>query len=88
MSFKAIAQGFPVLDEVPKYFPNFPYVTWAARPAWAKDHSDLVIAFIKAQQQGQLQPRDPDDDQSRDAMPNGRTRSWGDNGAPRRECGG
>ncbi len=51
MSFKAIAQGFPVLDEVPKYFPNFPYVTWAVRPAWAKDHPDLVIAFIKSQLQ-------------------------------------
>ena len=51
MSFKAIAQGFPVLDEVPKYFPNFPYVTWAVRPVWAKEHSDLVVAFIKAQLQ-------------------------------------
>lgn len=51
MSFRAIAQGFPVLDEVPKYFPNFPYVTWAVRPAWAKEHPDLLIGFIKAQLQ-------------------------------------
>jgi NitT/TauT family transport system substrate-binding protein len=59
MSFKAIAQGFPVLDEVPKYFPNFPYVTWAVRPAWAKDHADLVVRFIKSQLQAARWLEDP-----------------------------
>jgi ABC-type nitrate/sulfonate/bicarbonate transport system substrate-binding protein len=59
MSFKAIAQGFPVLDEVPKYFPNFPYVTWAVRPAWAKDHAEVVVSFIKAELQAARWLNDP-----------------------------
>lgn len=58
-SFKAIAAGFPVIDEVPKYFPAFPYVTWAVRPAWAKEHSDLVISFITAELQAQRWLADP-----------------------------
>ena len=59
MSFKAIAQGFPVLDEVPKYFPNFPYVTWAVRPAWAKDHTDLLVRFIRSELQAARWLYDP-----------------------------
>lgn len=49
--FRATAEGFPLLDNVPKYFPNFPYITWSVRPAWAKDHADLLVSFIKAQLQ-------------------------------------
>lgn len=47
--FHAATEGYPVIDDVPKYFPGFPYTTWAVRPAWAKDHPDLVVAFVKAQ---------------------------------------
>lgn len=58
-SFRAISAGFPVLDQVPKYFPNFPYVAWAVRPAWAKDHADLVVAFIKSELQAARWLADP-----------------------------
>ena len=57
--FRAAAEGYPVIDNVPKYFPNFPYVTWAVRPAWAKDHPDLVVSFIKAQLQAARWLYDP-----------------------------
>jgi NitT/TauT family transport system substrate-binding protein len=49
--FRAIADGYPVIDQVPKYFPNFPYITWSVRSAWAKDHADLIVRFIRAQLQ-------------------------------------
>lgn len=58
-SFRAISQGFPVLDEVPKYFPDFPYITWAVRPAWAKDHADVVVAFVKAELEAARWLNDP-----------------------------
>lgn len=58
-SFRAISAGFPVLDEVPKYFPNFPYITWAVRPSWAKDHADLLVAFIKSELQAARWLADP-----------------------------
>jgi NitT/TauT family transport system substrate-binding protein len=57
--FHAATEGYPVIDEVPKYFPGFPYTTWAARPAWAKDHADLVVAFVKAQLQAARWLYDP-----------------------------
>jgi NitT/TauT family transport system substrate-binding protein len=47
--FRATAEGYPVIDAVPKYFPAFPYITWAVRPVWAKDHADLLVSFIKAE---------------------------------------
>lgn len=52
-SFRAAGQGFPVLDEVSKYFPNFPFTTWAVRSAWLRDreHVDLAQRFIRAQLQ-------------------------------------
>jgi NitT/TauT family transport system substrate-binding protein len=50
-SFRAISAGFPVLDDVPKYFPHFPYIAWAVRPSWAKDHADLVVAFVRSELQ-------------------------------------
>jgi NitT/TauT family transport system substrate-binding protein len=57
--FRAAAQGYPVIDAVPKYFPNFPYITWSVRPAWAKDHSDVLVSFIKAQLQATRWLYDP-----------------------------
>lgn len=57
--FRAIAEGYPVIDNVPKYFPNFPYVTWAVRPAWAKEHADLLVSFIKAELQAARWLYDP-----------------------------
>ena len=59
-SFRAISAGFPVLDEVPKYFPNFPYITWVAvRPTWARDPADLLGAFLKSELQAARGLADP-----------------------------
>lgn len=57
--FRAISDGYPVIDYVPKYFPSFPYITWSVRSAWAKDHGDLVVRFIKAQLQAIRWLNDP-----------------------------
>jgi ABC-type nitrate/sulfonate/bicarbonate transport system substrate-binding protein len=57
--FHAIAAGYPVIDNVPKYFPAFPYITYAVRPAWAKDHADLLESYIKAQLQAARWLYDP-----------------------------
>jgi ABC-type nitrate/sulfonate/bicarbonate transport system substrate-binding protein len=57
--FRAIADGYPVIDNVPKYFPSFPYITWSVRSAWAKDHADLVVRFIRAQLQAIRWLNDP-----------------------------
>lgn len=47
-SFQAQANGFPVLDEVAKYYVGFPQNVIAANVGWAKAHPDLVVAFLKA----------------------------------------
>lgn len=52
VTFRAIDEGFPVLDEVPKYFPHFPTSGYAVQPAWAKSHRDALIGFLRAFQQG------------------------------------
>ena len=57
--FRATSEGYPLLDNVPKYFPNFPYITWTTRPAWAKDHADLLVSFIRAQLQATRWLYDP-----------------------------
>lgn len=59
LSFRAIAQGYPMIDEVPKYFPNFPFITWAVRQAWAKEHPNLVSAFVRAMLQASHWLADP-----------------------------
>lgn len=45
---RAIGMGYPLLDMVPKYFPNFPFDTWAIRPQWGKDHTQLATAFARS----------------------------------------
>jgi len=47
-SARAVSLGYSVIDEVPKYFPNFPFDTWAVRVSWAQEHSRLVTAFARA----------------------------------------
>jgi NitT/TauT family transport system substrate-binding protein len=47
-SARAISMGYPVIDEVPKYFPNFPFDTWALRRQWGQEHPQLVTAFVRA----------------------------------------
>lgn len=51
-AFRAVADGYPVVAEVQHYIPHFPFAGLAARTAWAKSHSDLVIAFAKSYLQG------------------------------------
>jgi len=46
-SYRAVAQGYPVLDDVSKYFPSFVQTAFVVRTAWAQEHSDLLIAFTK-----------------------------------------
>lgn len=51
-AFHAAAQGYPVVAQVQKYVPNFPFGGLAARIEWAKSHRDLVVAFDKSYLQG------------------------------------
>jgi NitT/TauT family transport system substrate-binding protein len=51
-SFRAADEGFPVIADVQKFVPHFPFGGLAVRTAWAKSHPDLVIAFDKSYVQG------------------------------------
>lgn len=51
-SFRAAGMGYPVLADVPKYFPSFLFDTFAVRSDWAKSHGDLITAFAKAYLEG------------------------------------
>ncbi|HEY5349789.1 MAG TPA: ABC transporter substrate-binding protein [Candidatus Lustribacter sp.] len=47
-SFRAIAQGYPVLDDVQKYYPHFPFDTYAASKTWLPTHRTEAVAFLKS----------------------------------------
>jgi NitT/TauT family transport system substrate-binding protein len=47
-SFRAEAAGFPVLDNVAKYFPVFPFDTFSARTDYAKKNPDILTAYTKS----------------------------------------
>lgn len=47
-SFKAIDAGYPVLDDVQKYYPRFPIDTYAVTTAWAPANRPLVVSFLKS----------------------------------------
>jgi NitT/TauT family transport system substrate-binding protein len=52
VSWSAIAQGYPLLDDTSKYFPNFPTSGYTARLPWAAGHRPQLVAFIKSFIQG------------------------------------
>jgi len=52
VTFRAIDDGYPILDEVTKYFPHFPTNGFAVRAEWAKAHRDQLVAFLRGFQQG------------------------------------
>lgn len=51
-SFSAASQGYPILDDSRKYFPNFPTSGYTANVAWATAHRPLLVAFIKSVLEG------------------------------------
>jgi ABC-type nitrate/sulfonate/bicarbonate transport system substrate-binding protein len=51
-SFSAASQGYPILDDSRKYFPNFPTSGYTANVAWAAGHRPLLVAFIKSVLEG------------------------------------
>ena len=46
-SFKAEEAGYPVLDDVKKYYPQFPFDTYAVSTTWGPAHRPAVVAFLK-----------------------------------------
>jgi ABC-type nitrate/sulfonate/bicarbonate transport system substrate-binding protein len=52
VTFRAIDDGYPILDEVSKYFPGFPTNGFAVRADWAKAHRDQLFAFLRGFLQG------------------------------------
>ena len=51
-SFRATDEGFPVVADVQKFIPHFPFGGLAVRTAWGKSHPEIVTAFNKAYVQG------------------------------------
>jgi NitT/TauT family transport system substrate-binding protein len=47
-SFRAISQGYPILDNVQKYYPHFPFDTYAASTSWLPTHRTEAVAFLKS----------------------------------------
>jgi ABC-type nitrate/sulfonate/bicarbonate transport system substrate-binding protein len=47
-SFRAVDAGFPVLDNVEKYYKSFPFDTFSVRAVWGKQNPDLVVSFVRA----------------------------------------
>jgi ABC-type nitrate/sulfonate/bicarbonate transport system substrate-binding protein len=58
-SFRAADEGYPIVAEVQKVVPKFPFGGLAARIEWARAHADLVIAFDKSYIQGMNWLSDP-----------------------------
>ena len=52
ISTRAANEGYPVLEEVAKYFPSFFFDTLAARPVWFRQRPDLALGFVKGYLQG------------------------------------
>lgn len=52
VTFTAMSEGFPALDDTRKYFPNFPTSGYTARVPWATTHRALLVAFVKSFLQG------------------------------------
>jgi ABC-type nitrate/sulfonate/bicarbonate transport system substrate-binding protein len=51
-TYSAQDAGYPVLDQVPKYFPNFPTSGYAVRTQWASTHHDVLVRFLAAFAEG------------------------------------
>jgi NitT/TauT family transport system substrate-binding protein len=47
-SFRAISLGYPILDDVQKYYKNFPFDTYAASTSWLPTHHSETVAFLKS----------------------------------------
>ncbi len=47
-SFRAADAGYPVLDNVEKYFPSLPFDTFSVRSDWGKKNADIVIAYVRS----------------------------------------
>jgi NitT/TauT family transport system substrate-binding protein len=46
-SFRAVSQGYPVIDTVQKYYPHFPFDTYAVNTTWLPAHRTEAVAFLK-----------------------------------------
>lgn len=46
-SYRAANTGYPVLDDVSKYFPSFLFDTFCVRPEWGNAHRDAVVRYVK-----------------------------------------
>jgi NitT/TauT family transport system substrate-binding protein len=51
-SFQAEALGYPVLDQVYKYYPVFPVDDFTVNPSRVAGHEDAIVAFLKSFIQG------------------------------------
>lgn len=47
LSYRAAAQGYPVIADVSTFFPTFLFDGFAVRPEWAKTHQDAIVKYIK-----------------------------------------
>jgi NitT/TauT family transport system substrate-binding protein len=52
VTFRAIDDGYPILDEVTKYFARFPTNGYAVRVDWARTHRTQLVAFMRGFQLG------------------------------------
>jgi NitT/TauT family transport system substrate-binding protein len=52
VTYSAVSQGYKVLDDTRKYFPNFPTSGYTTHNPWATTHRPVVVAFIKSFLQG------------------------------------
>lgn len=58
-STRAIAQGYPTVAWIPKYFPTLPVDLTATNAIWAKAHPEAVEGFLRAYLQGVRWVYDP-----------------------------
>jgi NitT/TauT family transport system substrate-binding protein len=52
VSWSAIDQGYPLLDDTRKYFPNFPTSGYTAYVPWVTAHPAQMVAFARSVLQG------------------------------------
>lgn len=47
-SFRATTAGYPLLDQVQKYYKTFPFDTFSVRSAWGKQNAESVSAYVRS----------------------------------------
>lgn len=47
-TFRAAASGYTNLGDIGQFLKDFPFTVWATNTAWAKEHRDALLGYVRA----------------------------------------